>query len=78
MKWYGRYEQAVRITVGEDAPFEIPLREQQNVVELKISEAASKSSPVRVMMTFRYHFVFDYAPTRLIAAFLKKAEIIDS
>lgn len=78
MKWYGRYEQTVRITVGESAPVEIPLRERQNLVELNIGEAVSKLGPVRVTMTFRYRFVFDYAPNRMIAAFLKKAEFIDS
>jgi hypothetical protein len=77
MKWYGEYQQAVTITVGEGAPVEIPLRERQNVVELKMGKSALKPGPVRVTMTFRYHFVFDYAPTRLIAAFLKKAEIIE-
>jgi hypothetical protein len=78
MKWYGRYEQAVRITAGEAAPVEIPLRGRRNVVELRIRDASSKPGPERVTMTFRYHFPFDYAPNRLIAAFLTKAEIIDS
>ncbi len=77
MKWYGRYEQTVRMAVGDSVPVEIPLRGGQNLFDIKIGDAASTPDPVRVTMTFRYHFVFDYAPTRLIAACLKKAEIIE-
>lgn len=77
MKWYGRYEQRVSLTVGDAAPCEMPLREGKNVLEVDINASASNPEPVLVTMRFRYHFVFDFAPTQLIAARLEKAEIID-
>ena len=77
MKWYGRYEQTVKIAVGDGAPVEIPLREWRNTVEVRVGDAALGPGPVRVTMRFRYHFVFDYAANRRIAAFLENAEMIE-
>jgi hypothetical protein len=76
VKWYGRYEQTVRITVGNGPPLEVPLHVGRNMVELSLRDEVSSGKRVLITLNFRYRWVFD-APTRAISALLENVEIIE-
>jgi hypothetical protein len=75
--WYGRYVQAVRISVDGRPAEEFSLPKDRNVLDVALGGALSDRRPVLVTLEFRYRGVFDYAPTQTLAAYLGKAEIVD-
>ena len=77
LRWYGRYEQSVRVVVGDSPPVEIPLRDIRNVVEIGLADAVSANGPVPVTLTFRYRSQFNFAPTQVLSAILVRADILD-
>jgi hypothetical protein len=75
--WYGRYVQTVRISVGGGPAVEYPLPKDRNIVEVPLGEAGAGRPPVLMSLAFRYRGVFDYAPAKILAAYLEKAEIVE-
>lgn len=77
LRWYGRYEQSVRVAVGDSPPVEILLRDIRNAVEIGLADAVSANRPVPVTLTFRYRSQFNFVPTQVLSAFLVRADLLD-
>jgi hypothetical protein len=75
--WYGRYVQAVRVSVDGRPAEEYLLPKDRNVVEVALGDIRFGRNPVLVTLDFRYRGVFDYAPNQTLAAYLEKAEIME-
>jgi hypothetical protein len=75
--WYGRYVQAVRISVAGRPTEEIPLPDGRNVVVMNLDGVPPDGRRVVVTLKFRYGYVLENTPTQVLSAFLEKAEILD-
>ena len=74
---YGRFVQAVRISVAGGPAQEFILPTQRNVVDVSLDGVPPDGDRVVVTMEFRYSYVLEDAPNETLSAFLEKAEILD-
>lgn len=73
--WYGNYRQEVEIYLNGRSVRKTSLKDGLNIISIPFDDSHAAESAITLMLQFKYHLFFNFAPYAKSAALLEKIEI---